>query len=117
MNKNVAQNLREFTRIPIHVMVEVKAGDPVTISWVPVTESHAVIGTSGSIKVINYEVVTEIEGTTFINHLFLPPSTTSAQVPPEIATQGEEIKLEVLVREKSGNQSATETCFEVVVKD
>ena len=27
MNKNVAQNLREFTRIPIHVMVEVKAGD------------------------------------------------------------------------------------------
>ena len=27
MNKNVAQNLREFTRIPIHVMVEVKAGE------------------------------------------------------------------------------------------
>lgn len=26
MNKNAAQNLREFTRIPIHVMVEVKAG-------------------------------------------------------------------------------------------
>jgi hypothetical protein len=27
MNKNVAQNLREFTRIPIHIMVEVKAGE------------------------------------------------------------------------------------------
>lgn len=27
MDKNVAQNLREFTRIPIHVMVEVKAGE------------------------------------------------------------------------------------------
>ncbi len=27
MNKNVAQNLREFTRVPIRVMVEVKAGD------------------------------------------------------------------------------------------
>jgi len=27
MNKNVAQNVREFTRIPIHVMVEVKAGE------------------------------------------------------------------------------------------
>lgn len=26
MNKNVAQNLRDFTRIPIHVMVEVEAG-------------------------------------------------------------------------------------------
>jgi len=27
MNKNVAPNLREFTRIPIRVMVEVKAGE------------------------------------------------------------------------------------------
>jgi len=27
MNKPVAQNVREFTRIPINVMVEVKAGD------------------------------------------------------------------------------------------
>ena len=27
MNKNAVQNLREFTRIPIHVMVEVKAGE------------------------------------------------------------------------------------------
>jgi len=27
MNKNVAHNVREFTRIPIHVMVEVKAGE------------------------------------------------------------------------------------------
>jgi len=27
MNKNAAPNLREFTRIPIHVMVEVKAGE------------------------------------------------------------------------------------------
>ncbi len=27
MNKNVAQNLREFTRIPIHVKVEVRAGE------------------------------------------------------------------------------------------
>jgi len=27
MNKNVAPNLREFTRIPIHVKVEVKAGE------------------------------------------------------------------------------------------
>ncbi len=29
MNKNVAQNVREFTRIPIQVMVEVKAGEVV----------------------------------------------------------------------------------------
>ena len=29
MNKNVAQNSREFTRIPIHLMVEVTSGDVV----------------------------------------------------------------------------------------
>jgi hypothetical protein len=29
MNKNITQNVREFTRIPIHVMVEVKAGEVV----------------------------------------------------------------------------------------
>ena len=37
MNKNVAQNLREFTRIPIHVMVEVRAGE-VTIKTEKTTD-------------------------------------------------------------------------------
>ena len=43
----------------------------------------------------------------------LPPSETQVQVPPEFIALGEEFKLEVLVREASGNQTAVETCFAV----
>jgi len=43
----------------------------------------------------------------------LPPSVTSLQLPTGLADPGEEFKVEVLVREESGNQTATESCFQI----
>ena len=88
--------------------------DPVIISWEPVTASHPDLGNSGvSITVVNYEVVVEVEGTRFRNAVILPPEATSVEVPAEILELSDEIKFEILVREKSFNQAAMESCFEV----
>ena len=91
---------------------------PVTIAWDPVTMSHDEIGKSGvSIDVVNYEVVVEIDETPWKTSTILPPDATSFVVPQEILALGleeGEIKFEVLVREASYNQTAVESCFEIV---
>ena len=38
---------------------------------------------------------------------------TEVEIPAGFASSGEEFKVEVLVRESSGNQTALESCFEV----
>ena len=43
----------------------------------------------------------------------LPPGTTSMEVPLDFTARGTAFKLEVLVRADNGNQTATETCFEL----
>ena len=45
--------------------------------------------------------------------LDLPPDFTEVALPWGLLDPGDEIKVEVLVREESGNQTATESCFEV----
>jgi len=35
------------------------------------------------------------------------------ELPSGLFSSGDEVKLEVLVRESSGNQTASETCFEI----
>jgi hypothetical protein len=99
------------------VLPEVMAGEPVTILWDAVTESHPTIGEPGvPIDVVNYEVVVEIDETPYVTSTILPPEATSFQVPQEILGLGfDEIKFEVLVREASYNQTAVESCFEVMV--
>ena len=87
-------------------------GAPVTISWDAVTESHPELGrTFEPITVVNYEVVVEIDETPFSSSTILPPDVTSFVLPTEILALGDEIKFEVLVREASFNQTATESCF------
>ncbi len=97
---------------------------PVFITWDPVTMSHDEIGESGvplegDHAVVNYEVVVEIDETPWKTSTILPPDATSFEVPQEIldlVDTGEEIKFEVLVREASYNQTAVESCFEIVEK-
>ena len=99
------------------VLPVVSAGEPVIIAWDPVTESHPTIGKSGPIDVVNYEVVVEIDETPWKTSNILPPDATSFEVPQEILALGleeGEIKFEVLVREASYNQTAVESCFEIV---
>jgi len=90
--------------------------DPVIIKWDPVTESHPEIGKSDpNIEIVGYQVVVEREEPTLlVFSVDLPPSDEpQVTVPPEFIALGTEFKLEVLVREASGNQTAVETCFEV----
>ncbi len=88
---------------------------PFTIDWDPVTLSHPELGrTDEPIKVVRYEVIVEREEPTLVKYtILLPPDVTEVEIPGASITPGDEVKVEVLTREESGNQSATESCFEV----
>ena len=96
-----------------------EVGAPVTISWAEVTMSHPDLGTQPPVEVeiVNYEVVVEVElevdGEEFLSLMsaILPPGETSITIPDEFIAQGDEFKFEVLAREESFNQTATESCF------
>jgi hypothetical protein len=89
--------------------------DPVVVSFDEVTASHPDLGASvPDITIDGYQVVVEREEPTVLAFsVDLPPSATQVQVPPEFIALGTAFKLEVLVREAGGNQTAVETCFEV----
>ncbi len=88
--------------------------EPITVSWDPVTSSHPEIGrTDQTIEVVRYELVVEREHPALKFTVQLAPSTTQVQLPSGLANPGDLFKVEVLVREASGNQTATESCFEV----
>lgn len=93
----------------------------VVIAWDPVTLTHASLGNpqnSGDISIQNYEVVVEAEfelpnGDEFASVLsvILPPDVTEMTIPEEFLAQSDTFKYEVLAREESWNQTATESCF------
>ncbi len=100
--------------------------DAVIISWDEVTMSHpdpdgggAGVQPPKSVKIINYQVVVEVElsvqGKDFASvfSVILPPGETSMTVPPEVIALGDEFKFEILAREKSFNQTAVESCFKI----
>lgn len=84
------------------------------ISWDPVTLSHPDLGrVNQPIDVVNYELVIEVDDTPFQGSVILPPNVTSFEVPAQMLELSDEFKYEVLVRESSFNQTATESCFAV----
>jgi hypothetical protein len=89
--------------------------EPVSVSWDPVTNSHPEIGRTGQmIEVVKYQVVFEVlqdDPNPPIYSVDLPPTVTEIEVPSGFIDLGNEFKLEILVREASGNQTAIETCF------
>jgi len=89
--------------------------DPYTVSWDPVSMSHPELGRKNEpIDVVKYELVVEREEPDPLKFsIDLPPGVTSVQLPSGLANPGEEFKVEVLVREESGNQTATESCFQI----
>jgi len=88
---------------------------PFMIDWNPVTHSHPELGRTGEpIEVVKYELVVEREEPTLLKFsIDLPPDVTEVLLPSGLINPGDEIKIEVLVREASGNQTAVESCFEV----
>ena len=90
----------------------VAANDPFVISWDPVTQSHPELGRAGRVVVTNYQLVVEREEPTLlVFSVDLPPDVTEVEVPAGFLALGEELKFEILVRERSGNQTAVESCF------
>lgn len=89
---------------------------PVIISWDTVTKSHPEIGRTGEpIEVVKYQVVVEREEPELlVLSVDLPPTVTQFEVPSDFIALGDEFKFEILVREASGNQTAIESCFEVI---
>ena len=91
--------------------------EPVVISWDPVTTSHPELGSpqnSSDIIIDRYQVVVEREeGIPLLFTFDLPPNVTMVEIPEGLFSPGDELKLEILARETSGNQTATETCFEI----
>jgi hypothetical protein len=93
---------------------------PVTIAWSEVMMSHPDADGAGagvqppvSVEIHNYELVIELLGQDVDAelHFILPPGERSMVVPEEFIALGSEFKYEVLAREESFNQTATESCF------
>jgi hypothetical protein len=85
---------------------------PVLIDWDPVTDSHPEIGKRGRIKVSRYQVFVEREGVKL--SLDLPPNVTQFEVPAGVTSLGASFKFEIIVRTSTGNNTAVESCFNVV---
>ena len=88
--------------------------DPVTLRWDPVTQSHPEVGKSGAVEVVKYQVVVEREEPSLlVLSVDLPPEVTEFEIPSGFIELGDEFKFEIVVRAASGNQTATESCFEI----
>ncbi len=87
---------------------------PFEVTWAEPTMSHPTIGRTGeSIVVDRSELVVEREEPEPLALDFkLPPGVTAVEIPDGLTASGEIIKVEVLVREEGGNQTAVESCFE-----
>ena len=87
---------------------------PVTIGWDPVTQSHPTIGKSGAVEVVKYQFIIEREEPTLLEFVVdLPPEVTEFEVPEGFTELADEFKFEIVVRSAAGNQTATESCFEI----
>ena len=96
---------------------ELLPGDPLTITWDPVTTSHPDVGedVGTGIVITGYEVTVEREEPepNLAYVVELPADATTLTVPAAFLSLGSEFKFAVLVREESGNQTSVEGCVEI----
>jgi hypothetical protein len=91
-------------------------GQPIVISWDPVTTSHPTIGSPNDapIRIQRYQLVVEREEPTALVHsVDLPGDLRAYEItlPAEFVALGAEFKYGIVVRAKNGNQTALESCF------
>ncbi|MDJ0654049.1 MAG: hypothetical protein QNJ40_07850 [Xanthomonadales bacterium] len=88
---------------------------PFTVSWEEVELSHPELGrTNEPLEVEIYQLVLERLSEPELNFTVdVESDITSVAIPSALVGSGDEFKVEVLVREESGNQTATESCFNV----
>lgn len=89
---------------------------PVIITWDPVTVSHPELGKPGPVKVDRYQVFAEQRKSNPLKYsLDLPSNMTRYMIAPELIAVGDaQYKFEVQVRATNGNQTALESCFNVL---
>ena len=88
--------------------------EPFMVTWDAVTHSHPDLGRSGEpVEVVSYQLVIEREEPELEMSVVLSPDITALTLPGGLTSPGDEIKIEILTREVSGNQTAIESCFEV----
>jgi hypothetical protein len=82
---------------------EVERVDPkaFTVTWKPVT-------TPKGVEIARYIVIVTQENPVRTVEMYLRPDATSADVPAQFLDPGVETEVEMLAREKSGNQTITE---------
>ncbi len=81
------------------------------ITWDEVEDNHPELGKDGEVEVELYQVVLELEEADIT--VDVSAETTELLIAPGLYSPGEQIKVEILVREETGNQSATESCFAI----
>ena len=87
---------------------------PVVITWDPVTTSHPELGRSGPVEIVRYEISVEREEPApLILTADLEPGVTSFTVPDDLLASGDEIKFQILATDAGGNETSSESCFEV----
>jgi hypothetical protein len=89
---------------------------PVLVGWDAVTESHPEIGRTGPVEVSQYQLFVQEQA---VDHpvslgVDLPPSVTQFTIPTGITSLGQTFKFEIIIRTTAGNNTAVETCFEVL---
>ena len=85
-----------------------------TVSWNPVVSSHPEVGLQGPIEIVRYEVSIEREEPTALTLTAdLSPLTTEFTIPTDLIASGDEIKFQILATDAAGNETSSESCFEV----
>jgi hypothetical protein len=90
-------------------------GAPLVITWDEVTESHPELGRTGEpVEPVSYQVVLEQLDFGLSFSAVLPPEVTDIIIPETVSQYASgSFKLEILVKEESGNQTAREVCFDI----
>jgi hypothetical protein len=92
---------------------QVDASGNIFITWDPVDTTHEEIGSprgSTDIEIVLYQIFLEQDDFALaVDH---GPADTELLIPPGLLDPGA-VKVEILAREESHNQTATETCFVV----
>lgn len=93
-------------------MAFLDADGGLTITWDPVDSSHPTLGVPGEIEVDSYIIVYEGEDVDF--SVEVDSDVTSFTVPASLVNSGDIAKIEVLVKDDTHNQVATEACAQII---
>ena len=88
--------------------------EPLVISWSAVTESHPDLGEAGPVDIIKYEVDVDREEPTALGLNFsFAGDMTELTIPAGLFGSGDFVRFQVLAADAAGNETSSESCFEL----